>query len=1054
MKASRPTLIVIGTGMAGAKVIEETIARAPGRFQIRMFGAEPHGTYNRILLSSVLGGFKDPNQLWLNPLEWYEKNEVFVHAGVRAEAIDREKRVVIGAGGKVTEPYDILVLATGSRPFVPPMQGTNKEGVFLFRTLEDCEAIGSYARQCQRAVVIGGGLLGLEAARGLLSHGVEVTVVEVAPQLMIQQLDATAAGLLQRKMETMGVRIRLGTTTTHLLGDGRVAGLQFQDGSNLDTDMVVVSCGIRPNVDEARAAGLQVERAVVVDDQLRTSDPAIFAVGECAQHRGKVYGLVDPIYEQARILAEVLARMGDRESRIADCGLLIDQAISNGESGSHPAERNGHGHSDLSSAVGTLQSAIRSPDPRTLTPDSLPSYLGSRLATTLKVMGVELTSMGEVNAAGPECEVVSHLDPSSGAYRKLVIRENRLVGCILLGTGDPSGTFLRLFKSSEPIEGSVVELLIGSSARDALLKSGGEADLAGLPDDTQICNCHAVPKGKIVTAIREGKCSTVSAVGDACRAGTGCGTCQPLLTQLLSIYGSGAPAREVNRIEVMKQEKDGLDCLPDILQLSPHNNWAELTEDDKQRAKWHGLFFRKPTPGNFMMRLRLEAGRVNSRQFRTIADLSDEYGKGFCDLTTRQQIQLRWFTLADVSEVWRRLEEVGLHSKQTGMDNVRGVCGCPVAGLTPHELLDASQAIRQFNEILVGNKEFTNLPRKFNVTITGCLENCCHPETQDIGLVPAYRELDGQQVNGFNLLVGGKQGSGGYRPATPLDVFVRPEDAARLCAEITLVFRDHGSRANRTRSRLAFLIEDKGIAWFRKEVSRRLGQFLHKAGVDMRKKSRQGSPEHSDHLGIHPQRSPHGDEGPACSYVGMLVPVGRITTTQMRGVADLADRYGDGQIRVTPQQNLVIVNIPENRLGALMDEPLFQELPFDPSPIMRGLVSCTGNDYCHLALIETKGHAIKLARELEKRTSGKKIQPLTIHWSGCPAGCGLHQVATIGLQGCRSRLPNGDIVDAAHVSVKGQTGPQPRVATDLMYDVPCDQLPDALEPLVNYLPRS
>jgi ferredoxin-nitrite reductase len=250
------------------------------------------------------------------------------------------------------------------------------------------------------------------------------------------------------------------------------------------------------------------------------------------------------------------------------------------------------------------------------------------------------------------------------------------------------------------------------------------------------------------------------------------------------------------------------------------------------------------------------------------------------------------------------------------------------------------------------------------------------------------------------------------------------------------------------------LIEDKGIAWFRKEVSRRLGQPLHKAGVDMRKKSRQGAPEHSDHLGIHPQRSPQGDEGPACSYLGMLVPVGRITTTQMRGVADLADRYGDGQIRITPQQNLIIVNIPEDRLGALMDEPLFQELPFDPSPIMRGLVSCTGNDYCHLALIETKGYAIQVARELEKRTAGRKIQPLTIHWSGCPAGCGLHQVATIGLQGCRSRLANGDIVDAAHVTVKGQTGPNPRIATDLMYDVPCDQLADALDPLVSYLPRN
>lgn len=1041
-------MVVIGTGLAGAKVVEETIARAPGRFQIRMFGAEPHGTYNRILLSSVLGGFKDPQQLWLNPLEWYEKNEIFVHAGVRAESIDRNQRTVIGAAGKVTEPYDILVLATGSRPFVPPMEGTNKEGVFVFRTLEDCDAIAGYTRQRQRAVVIGGGLLGLEAARGLLSHGVEVTVVEVAPQLMIQQLDPTAAGLLQRKMEAMGVRVRLGTTTTHLLGNGRVSGLRFQDDSTLDTDMVVISCGIRPNVDEAKAAGLHVERAVVVDDQLRTSDPAIFAVGECAQHRGKVYGLVDPIYEQARVLAAVLScqrsEVRDQRSQVSGRKSEVN-GLGSQESGFSIAG-SGSLTSDLCPLTSDLLPATSEKSPQV--------YTGSRLATTLKVMSVELTSMGEVNAAGPECEVVSHLDPSSGVYRKLVVRENRLIGCILLGTGDPSGTFLRLFKSSDVIEGSPIELLMGSNARDALLKSGAEADLAGLPDDTQICNCHTVPKGKIVAAIREGKCTTVSAVGDSCRAGTGCGTCQPLLAQLLGIYSAGGPSKEVNKIEVMKQEKDGLDSLPDILRLSPHNNWGEMTEDDKQRAKWHGLFFRKPTPGNFMMRLRLEAGRTNSRQFRTIADLSDEYGKGFCDLTTRQQIQLRWFTLGDVPEVWRRLEEVGLHSKQTGMDNVRGVCGCPVSGLTPHELLDASAVIRQFNEILVGNKEFTNLPRKFNVTITGCLENCCHPETQDIGLVPAYRELDGQQVNGFNVLAGGKQGSGGYRPATPLDVFVRPEEAAQLCAQITLIFRDHGSRANRTRARLAFLIEDKGVAWFRKELSRRLGQPLLKAGVDMRKKTKQGASEHTDHLGINPQRSPGpGYEGPALSFVGMLVPVGRITTTQMRGVADLADRYGDGEIRVTPQQNLILVNIPEPRLGALMDEPLFQELPFDPSPIMRGLVSCTGNDYCHLALIETKGHAIQLARELEKRTAGRKLQPLTIHWSGCPAGCGLHQVATIGLQGCRSRLPNGDIVDAAHVFVKGETGPHPRIATDLMYDVPCDQLPDALEPLVSYLPR-
>ena len=473
-----------------------------------------------------------------------------------------------------------------------------------------------------------------------------------------------------------------------------------------------------------------------------------------------------------------------------------------------------------------------------------------------------------------------------------------------------------------------------------------------------------------------------------------------------------------------------------------------MTEADKHRFKWHGLFFRTPTPGNFMLRLRLEAGKTNARQFRVIADLSDHYGKGFCDLTTPQQIQMRWFTLADIPEIWRRLDEVGLSSKQTGMDNIRGVVGCPVSGLTPHELVDATPVIRAFNEMILGNKEFTNLPRKFNVTITGCMENCCHTETQDIALVPAYRELDGQQVNGFNVLVGGKQGSGGYRPATALDVFVRPEEAARLCAQITLIFRDHGSRESRTRSRLAFLIQDRGIGWFRSELQRRSGQPLLQAGTDMRKK------HHADHLGIHPQRkSAPRHEGPGLNYVGMLVPVGRLTTAQMRGVADLAERYGNGEIRVTVGQNLIVPNIPDDRIGALTEEPLFQELPYDPSPILRGLVACTGNDYCGLALIETKGYALQVARELEKRTAGRKVQPLTIHWSGCPAGCGMHQVATIGLQGCRSRV-NNEVVDSAHVYVNGKSGPNPLPATDLMYDVPIERLADALEPLVTYLPRT
>jgi nitrite reductase (NADH) large subunit len=985
IQARRPTVVVVGTGMAGARVIEEILARYPDRFHVRMFGDEPNGTYNRILLSSVLGGFADPKQLWLNPLEWYESCGVYVHAGVRVEQIDRTNKLVSGGGGKVVEPYDHLVLATGSRPFVPPIDGTRQHGVFVFRTLEDCSAIGSFARECDRAVVLGGGLLGLEAARGLLSHDVEVTVVEAAGQLMPQQLDAVGADLLRQKMEALGVRVLVGKSCAALTGDGRVTGVRFADGSTLDADMVVISCGIRPNTAEAKAAGLHVDRGIVVDNQLRTSDPHVFAVGECAQHKGICYGIVEPLFEQAKVLAEVLTGA-----------------------------------------------------------DSRAEYRGSRLSATLKVMGVDVVSMGEVHCTGPDTEVVSHLDPEAGVYRKLIVRAGKLAGAILVGAPDVGSMLKRLFKTDEPLPQSALEMLAGG-ARDALLTGG--ADIAALPDETQICNCNTVCKGVIAAAI-QGGCNSVAAIGEKTRAGTGCGTCQPLLTQLVSAYAPGkARAEQSNKIEQMKTQKDGLDALDDILDLVEGNRWQEMTEDDKQRAKWYGLFFRKQTPGNFMLRLRFNAGRSNARQFRVLAELSEEYGKGFVDLTTRQQIQLRWFTLADLPDMWRRLSDVGLHSKQTGLDNVRGICGCPLSGLTPHELLDATAVIDEFNDMLVGNHEFTNLPRKFNVTITGCLENCCHVETQDIGLVPAYRELEGRQVNGFNVLVGGKQGSGGYTPAKPLDVFVTPADAARVCREITFIFRDHGTRGQRTRARLAFLIEDRGIAWFRAELGRRMHAPLLKAGTDMRKA------HHVDHLGILPQRVPGlGYEGEPLYSLGLMVPVGRMTTAQMHGVADIAEHYGNGEIRLSVQQNLIIPNIPSSRIGAVVDEPLLKELPHDPSPIMRGLVSCTGIDYCHMALIETKGWALEVARELERRTEGQKIQPLSIHWSGCPASCGMHQVSTIGLQGCRTRI-NGTIVDAAHVTVNGQAGPHPVVAQDLMYDVPCDQLADALLPLVKHLPR-
>ncbi|TAJ80326.1 ferredoxin--nitrite reductase [bacterium] len=493
----------------------------------------------------------------------------------------------------------------------------------------------------------------------------------------------------------------------------------------------------------------------------------------------------------------------------------------------------------------------------------------------------------------------------------------------------------------------------------------------------------------------------------------------------------------MNKIEEYKKEKDGLDVLHDIPRYA-QEGWETITEGDRERLKWTGVFFRRQTPGHFMMRIRIPNGISNAAQLRTIAEISREFGKGFADITTRQQIQLRWFTVGHVPEIWQRLKAVGLVTLQTGMDNIRNVVGCPVAGLTPNELFDASPVVREFTEMFVGDKAYTNLPRKFNVTITGCKDNCTHAESQDIALTPAVREIEGEEVSGFNVAVGGKMGSGGYRIATPLDLFVRPEEATTICSHITLIFRDHGFRESRTKARLAFLIEEWGTEKFRRELERRMDRPLLPAGKEARGGKR------TDHVGIFRQKQD------GLNYVGLAVPVGRISTEQMLEVARLAEVCGNGEIRITVGQNLIIPNVPDSKIGDLTVEPLLQELRYDPSEVMRALVSCTGIDYCHFALIETKELALKTARYLEEKMG--KTKPVRIHWSGCPAGCGNHAVADIGLLGKNIRV-NGDVVDAVDVFVGGRSGPNPKHGTKLLEDVPCDELPQVLERLVPYLSR-
>jgi len=494
----------------------------------------------------------------------------------------------------------------------------------------------------------------------------------------------------------------------------------------------------------------------------------------------------------------------------------------------------------------------------------------------------------------------------------------------------------------------------------------------------------------------------------------------------------------MNKIEEYKKEKDGLDVLQDIPRYA-QEGWEAITEGDRERLKWAGVFFRRQTPGHFMMRIRIPNGISNAAQLRTIAEISKEFGRGFCDITTRQQIQLRWFRIEHVPEIWERLRAVGLVSLQTGMDNIRNVVGCPVAGLTPSELFDASPAVQEFTQMFVGSKAYTNLPRKFNVTITGCKENCTHAESQDIALTPATKEIEGEDVKGFNVAVGGKMGSGGYRIASPLGLFVRPEEAPSVCSHIVLIFRDHGFRESRTKARLAFLIDDWGVDKFRRELERRADRPLLSAGKDERLSNR-----HADHIGIFRQKQA------GLNYVGLAIPVGRISTEQLFEVARLARDYGSGGVRITTGQNLIIPNVPDQKIGDLTVEPLLKELRYDPSEVTRGLVSCTGMDYCHFALIETKELALKTARYLEGKLG--KTKPIRIHWSGCPAGCGNHAAADVGLLG-KNMKRDREIIDAVDVFVGGRSGPNAKPGTKLLEDVPCDELPQVLERLVPYLNR-
>jgi len=495
-----------------------------------------------------------------------------------------------------------------------------------------------------------------------------------------------------------------------------------------------------------------------------------------------------------------------------------------------------------------------------------------------------------------------------------------------------------------------------------------------------------------------------------------------------TVIQNAPPANAVERYKA-SLGGDGLRILELLPQIIPRGT-ESLTPAEKELLKCLGVFYRRPTPGKFMMRIRMPNGFARAEQLRAIAELSRRLGNGAVDITTRQQIELRGFSLDSVPEIWEKLRGVELRSLQTGLDNVRNINGCPLAGANPHELLDASPVVQDLDRIIVGeqgNREFTNLPRKFNITVTGCPDNCTHAESQDIALVPARKA----GRNGFNVLVGGKMGSGGFTVASPLNVFVEAFQAAPVVVELIKIYRDHGPREARAKCRFAFLVEEWGLSRLRAELIERLDHELAFQGRDMR------SSAHADHLGITRQ----SQEG--LRAVGLCVPTGRVNPEQLDELARLAAIYGNEEIRLTTAQNAIIPHIPADAVGGLLAEPLLKQFSPRPSPFLRNMVACVGTDYCNLALIETKSRAVALSEALDK-TLGSGGNPLTIHWSGCPAGCGNHQAADIGFRGFKTKR-EGTLVDAVAIYAGGQTGPHAVAGEEILEAVPCDEnLPEVV----------
>ncbi|CAM2195237.1 Nitrite reductase [NAD(P)H] [Paraburkholderia kururiensis] len=710
---NKPRLVVIGNGMAGIRTLEELLAIAPDQYDITVFGAEPHPNYNRILLSPVLAGEQTFKDIVLNPLEWYAEQDIRLHLGKTIERIDRVRRIVFADDG-TEAPYDRLLIATGSVPFILPVPGNTLEGVITYRDIRDTQAMIDAAEVKQHAVVIGGGLLGLEAANGLKLRGMDVTVVHLADTLLERQLDATAGKLLQRSLEARGLAFKLSKATTEILGNeaGHVSGVKFKDGETIDADLVVMAAGIRPNTTLAESCGLHCNRGIVVNDTLQTYDPRIYAVGECVSHRGIAYGLVAPLFEQAKVCANHLALMG------------------------------------------------------------IGSYKGSVLSTKLKVTGIDLFSAGEFNG-GDGCEEIVLSDPAGGVYKKLVIKDDQLVGACLYGDTADGAWYFKLLREGRKLGELRDHIMFGeSSVGDAGVQ--GQSRASAMADSDEVCGCNGVCKGTIVKAITEKGLFTVDDVKKHTKAASSCGSCTGLVEQILMNtvgtnfqetpktkavcgctdrnHGEVRKAIREHRLLTHRQVYDFLEwrtpngcatCRPAINYYLISTWPRDAVDDPQSRFVNERVHANIQKDNTFSVVPQMKGGVTNPSELRRIADVAEKYNVPMVKVTGGQRIDLLGVRKEDLPNVWR---DLGMKSGHAYGKSIRTVKTCVGSEFCRFGTQNSTQMGIDLETMLANMWS----PHKVKLAVSGCPRNCAEAGIKDVGVIAVD--------SGWELYVGGNGG--------------------------------------------------------------------------------------------------------------------------------------------------------------------------------------------------------------------------------------------------------------------------------------------------------